>query len=337
MKLHIDTTGYKDKESLNAGIIKTRLQGSSAMEVTIEEIIEEIQKGKTISPAVMKGTKASDFMEQQLFMVDIDNNRTDIPILTLDEALSICNEYHIPPAFYYYSFSHTEEKPKYRLVFILDKVITDTTTRFMIVQSLVSLFNQADTSCTNADRIFYGTDKDVITCDLSAHISIDNVLSVFVPPTETPSNKANSNVLDSELDRLKKEFDFFSYLKSRNGDLKSNNNKYAMFKTCEVCGHNECLVYYYDKNTFYCFGENGNIGGSIIDYLMIVDNLNVSEAINKFKYELCGLDKTHNSNKTTESISLKELLEMDIEEPHIVVENMLCQGFTILGGAPKVR
>lgn len=36
------------------------------------------------------------------------------------------------------------------------------------------------------------------------------------------------------------------------------------------------------------------------------------------------------------SISLKDLLEMDIDPPHTVVENMLCQGLTILAGAPKV-
>lgn len=36
------------------------------------------------------------------------------------------------------------------------------------------------------------------------------------------------------------------------------------------------------------------------------------------------------------SITLKDLLEMDIKPPHIVVENMLYQGLTILAGAPKV-
>lgn len=41
-------------------------------------------------------------------------------------------------------------------------------------------------------------------------------------------------------------------------------------------------------------------------------------------------------DKIPKSISLKELLEMNIEPPHIVVENMLYQGLTILAGAPKV-
>ena len=42
------------------------------------------------------------------------------------------------------------------------------------------------------------------------------------------------------------------------------------------------------------------------------------------------------ADKKPKSISLKELLEMDIEPPHIIVEDMLYQGLTILAGAPKV-
>lgn len=41
-------------------------------------------------------------------------------------------------------------------------------------------------------------------------------------------------------------------------------------------------------------------------------------------------------DETQKSISLKDLLEMDIKPPHIVVEDMIHQGLTILAGDPKI-
>ncbi len=75
----------------------------------------------------------------------------------------------------------------------------------------------------------------------------------------------------------------------------------------------------------------GNIG-SIIEYLMLTENLTKKQAIDKFKYELCGIER-----KAIKSINAKELLSMDLKKPYIVVENMLYQGFTILAGPPKIR
>ncbi len=46
--------------------------------------------------------------------------------------------------------------------------------------------------------------------------------------------------------------------------------------------------------------------------------------------------KISSADKMRETISAYDLLNMDLEAPHTVVENMLCQGLTILAGAPKV-
>lgn len=72
--------------------------------------------------------------------------------------------------------------------------------------------------------------------------------------------------------------------------------------------------------------------GSIINYLMITENLTTKQAIDKFKYELCGIKK-----KEIQSINAKDLLSKDLKDPYIVIENMLYQGFTILAGPPKIR
>lgn len=46
--------------------------------------------------------------------------------------------------------------------------------------------------------------------------------------------------------------------------------------------------------------------------------------------------KKQKEDRKIKSINAKELLSMELKEPHIVVENMICQGLTILAGAPKV-
>ena len=334
-KLHIDKIGYRNKEfSKNAEEMKKlkyRLQGASPpIEVTIPKLVEAIQQGKTISPAIMKGTKEKDFEEQQVFMVDIDNKKEDIPFLTVEDSLDICKKNDLNPALYYYTFSHTEKIPKYRLVFILDEVIRDTNIRLMIIQSLIALFKQADISCTNADRLFFGTNKKAVVYDLEARITVDNVLnSVEKIVKEPPCTKISKKSM-SELDILKKEFDFFSYLKTRkrNGKVKYDNSRYAMFEKCEVCGHKDDLVYFKDTNSFYCFGSSGNKGGSIIDYLMAVDKLSVSKAIEKFKKELC--------KKMSKELKIIRLSDIEVEEVKWLWYPFIPAGkLTILQGDPR--
>lgn len=303
-KLHIDTKGYKDKELAKKefGIIKNRVQRDSPpVEVPLKVLVEELQKGKSVSPSVMKGTKEKDFVEQQVFMVDIDNKKTDIPILTVEKAISICEKNHLPLAFYYFSFSHTEKLEKYRLVFVMNEVITDNILRNTIMKRLIDLFEQADTSCINADRVFFGTNKEAKISDLEARITVDNILkippkTVIVKKTKTSGDKelivkkTKTSRADKELEKLINDFDFFSYLKERNGNIVRDNPRYIMFENCEICGHKNDLVYYPETNSFNCFSDKGKkekIGGTIIDYLKEVYKLTPSKAIEKFKKELC--------------------------------------------------
>lgn len=336
VKLHIDKIPYKTKElaKKDYGAIKVRLQQDSLpISVTVNELAKALQEGKSVSPAVMSGTKAENFIEQQVICVDIDNTIEGIPLLHVDEAIDICKKNHLPLAFYYYTFSHTAEIPKYRLVFVMDEVITDNTLRLMIIQNITNLFGQADTSCVNADRIFLGTNNEVIICNLEARISIDSILDIA--SKSIIEKRVDFIEDDSELDKLKKEFDFFNYLKKRkkNGKLKYENDRYAMFEECEICGHKDDLVYFKDTNSFYCFGAGGNKGGSIIDYLMLVEKITLKQAIDKFKHELCGLKK---EEKVIDSITAKGLSIMELPKPHIIVKNLISQGFVIIAGQPKL-
>lgn len=330
-KLHIDTVKYKNKKfSKNEEEmkkIKYRLQGASPpTEVTILELAEAVQEGKTVSPAVMKGTKTKDFVEQQVFMVDIDNEKKDIPNLKVEEAISICEKYHLPIAFYYFSFSHTEKKSKYRIVFVMNEIITDHILRDTIMRKLIELFEQADTNCRNADRVFFGTNKEAVICDLKARITVDNVLKL--PPKSVIVKKSKTSRTDKELEKLINDFDFLSYLKERNGNIVRDTPRYIMFENCEICGHKNDLVYYPETNSFNCFSDKGDVGGTIIDYLKEVYKLTPSQAIRKFKKELC--------KKMSKKLKIIRMSDVKLEKVKWVWYPYIPSGkLTVLYGNPR--
>ena len=312
LKLHIDRVGYNSKPKEHISSIKPRTQSkTTVVDVNIEELLQSIKQGKTISPGIMDGgCKAENWKEQQLFLIDIDNDSLNYSILTVEEARKVCDGSNLTPAFMYYSFSHSDEKPKFRIGFVMDEVVTSNNKRKAIVETLIGLFVQADTSCKNADRIFYGTNKDVVFSN-DSRISFDDILKIYKPPETKPTSiKGN---IDYGLERLKKEFDLFGYLQQRNGETVSNNSTYTMFKHCELCKHKRDLVYYHKTNTFYCFSNGCGKGGSIIDYLMIADNLSTKEAILKFKHEILELPKTQLSKEQRRDYAINKRVKADAD------------------------
>lgn len=313
LKVHIDPKHYSQKPSGNeiAGI-KSRLREETTQStVSLKELAEKICHGHTVSPAVMRGMSAADWQEQQLFLVDIDNECDEMlarrkgctveklpakertPILSVENALNICKEQKLPVAFYYHTFGSSNEKLKFRLGFVMEQPVKNPMERQRIIKTLVSLFPQSDKSCINADRMFFGTNSEVVICDSKARITIDAINYAFPQPDMQSTQKSENSPVetyDTELEELKRNFEFLPFLKERNGECKLTPNG-AVFKNCEICGHHNDLVYYSNTNTFYCFSSSGKIGGSIIDYLIKVENLTVSQAIDKFKYELCGLER----------------------------------------------
>ena len=163
LKLMIDSRSFKNKpKNEEIGRIKNQ---SKPYTVSFDGYVTATENGQTITPAVLNGTKASDWQEQQLFMVDIDNHNKEVELLSIDKAIAICRDNGVFPAFYYYTFSHSEDLPKFRLGFIMDEVIREESKRRVIINTLVGLFEQADKGCCNADRMFFGTNSKVVVID----------------------------------------------------------------------------------------------------------------------------------------------------------------------------
>jgi len=313
--LHIDSQAYNQKPKNEVFKIKPRLQSpNTKKQVTLSELANFIEKGCCISPAVMKGgAKADNWDNQQLFLVDIDNDKADKPILTIEKALDICKSKKVPLAFYYESFSSSPNKPKFRLGFIADEVIKDTTTRYMIQHTLINLFHQSDTSCINADRIFYGTNKPVKIISEDT-FTIESILKISTPKTSTSVHNKISR--DNELRNLIESYDFLNYLISENGNDYKDFGNYIIFKNCRICKHHDNLVYYKGTNTFKCFSSKGGACGSVIDYIMATQNLDLLKAISYFKYDLCHLPKKEfsKSEKRDFAIAKKHTSNKHIQE-----------------------
>lgn len=195
IKVHVDKKGYiYEKPYYLYGTIKGRLQRDDTIqEIDIETLVEKIKNGYAISPGILKnGLSAENWIEQTLFMVDIDNKENSSQILTLDKALEICKENDIYPTFSYYTYSHSEDIPRFRLAFVMDKTITDTNQRFKIINTLVSLFPNRDDNCKNADRLFLGTNKQAFVYDENNTISMEQIDNIIRTNNfDVSSNKYN--------------------------------------------------------------------------------------------------------------------------------------------------
>ena len=297
--VQVDSKAYAQKpEGKEIGGIKSRTQKSEAKYLTINELATEIEQGKSFSPGILEsGLGASNWKEQQIFGVDIDNNDETLPILTPKEAMKICKDNGVLPALCYKTFSNTADKPKFRIMFKLNEPIKHDNRRLLIASTLVALFPQADKSCVNADRIFFGTNKKVKT--LNKTVSFDKILELGSKQVTSEKHEL------TELDKLKANCDFEILLNEACGEITRRTKTYIMYKYCPICGHHDDFIYYIKSKTFKCFGAHGGAGGSIIDYLMATRNLSQMQAIDYFKYELCRLPRGKNDN--TKEISPMEL------------------------------
>ena len=103
IRLHIDPIGIEEKaDEREWGRISRRvLKKDSIKEVTVAQLAQKLRTGHTVCPAILDGSKAADWQEQQVFMVDIDNADQGHPQLSQEQALRICDDYELSPVISY--------------------------------------------------------------------------------------------------------------------------------------------------------------------------------------------------------------------------------------------
>ena len=91
-----------------------------------------------------------------LIAVDIDTGNP-----SYQDLINLCNQHGIDPCIIHESFSSTDVLRKWRVVFQLEKSITDTDTAYHAIGVLAAIF-KADSSCVEPARFLYGTTTDKI-------------------------------------------------------------------------------------------------------------------------------------------------------------------------------
>lgn len=191
-----------------------------ATDLDIKTLAEGLAQGATFRPALLKGNKKSDWLSQQIFALDFDDDiefrengtnkkikedtsinseeqmkRDNCHIIadkrtTLEAEIERCEQYSIYPAFGYYSFSSTLKRPRFRLVFISDSTITDHNKRNQIIMILTKrLFINSDESVINEDRMFYGGNQ-LIKFNFENTFNADELIKKYQMPDSIQIKKS---------------------------------------------------------------------------------------------------------------------------------------------------
>lgn len=301
VKLNIDSKPYFSKEDAKRefGIIRARLcDRSRIMELDAERLAVAVGKGYSWTPAAMTGKTGDTWQEQRIFAVDIDNKTKDGQTvetpLTVDNAIEIMEVAGVHPLFVYYTFSHSEDCPRFRVVIATTETITDKEEASKITVALASLFPGADESAKDPARMFLGTDKGLALEYTGQTTPAAVLLDLYrqrVEPEpvkiEAPAHTVRNS--DHDLAYEIEHFDMTAYVQQTTGARGKRVGGKTMFNPCPLCGHND--DFYTDGAVFKCFGSGCGEGGNIINYLEILKGCDRKTAREYFMYEVLGWDK----------------------------------------------
>ena len=165
VRLNVGSIGYDHKPNgCEVGAVVANLAEKHAkVEVTLRELLHLItEEGRPYTPALLDTplkdgsiAKRNDcFTSQQIFALDFDNMGSEI--VSLETTLNQSAELDLNAFGAYFTPSHTEATPKYRVLFCLERPVTNERERQIIMKMLLDLFPSADQNCKDAARHFYG-------------------------------------------------------------------------------------------------------------------------------------------------------------------------------------
>lgn len=155
--LTLHTKGYTHKPNkkevggISKSIAECEWKGS------VEDLAYELQSGRTwcsiFSP---KERSKANWTSSELFGVDID----ECPKGTTSKELLEHSEQilNFKPTIIHRSFSYTEEKPKYRMIFRSPEHVTDRNLALNTIKTLTEAFGGDPITCEES-RLFYGCSK----------------------------------------------------------------------------------------------------------------------------------------------------------------------------------
>lgn len=169
MQLKIDNVKFNAKPgSEDFGSITHRMSSTPAADYLPNEILISLSQGQTIMPGVCTNGKSDSWQSQQLFLVDIDGG------LPFQMAQERWQQYDLEPCFAYHTFSNNETTEKFRIAWALDSPVTTEADRKTVLDALFQVYPECDTKCKNPNRLYCGTNQDILYQNTSAVVSLQH-------------------------------------------------------------------------------------------------------------------------------------------------------------------
>lgn len=140
---------------------KIQSQVINVVDVTIDEFSQLVTPpySFTWSGGIFNGKpKTENWISQSVFGLDFD--RGEISVQAVYDRLI---EYGITPQLWYETFSSSDSLIKFRVILFLDEPISNLKLRQFITKELLKLFPEADQSCSDAARYYFGGINSTIT------------------------------------------------------------------------------------------------------------------------------------------------------------------------------
>lgn len=192
-------------------------------ELKFEEIYELLSvSGMAIAPALISDHRIeANFLSHEIILVDIDDG------MTIDQ-LQEFPFYQWYGSGYYTTASHTDDAPRFRILYRLPIAITDPEAMRILYQGMLAIHGSADMACKDSSRLFYGTinaqhreltdrmlDEEAISIILQAYdlaFKDRQKYSVALNNNSTQQfNPSTPEEIGELLDELKKYYSDLSY------------------------------------------------------------------------------------------------------------------------------
>jgi hypothetical protein len=201
---------------------KYRYTLNKIVEVSIDEFSTLIAPPYSFTwTSVFDGQSCSEnWISQEVFALDFDTGE-----ISVKEVYEELKKYGILPQLWYTTFSSSTDLLKFRVVLFLENPITNIDLRQLISKGLLKLFPQADQSCSDAARYYFGgidvTITSYIPCETNLLLDMSGVVlcsNDFMRLRDVPVLDINSYT------KLVAPKWALLYNKYRNYHIRANNN-----------------------------------------------------------------------------------------------------------------
>ncbi|MCG2355680.1 hypothetical protein K4S27_11115 [Staphylococcus epidermidis] len=152
VKVHLDEQKHHVKpiDSQTLKSIHWRIC-KNVTDTSPKELATALANGQTMVLGIMKDSarKKANMIYQEVIALDFDEGSTLEEIRNNDFIKNNAS-------FIYTTFSHTDEKNKFRVVFILETKLTNNEQVTSVYNKLFEMFPTADISCKDSSRLFFG-------------------------------------------------------------------------------------------------------------------------------------------------------------------------------------